>query len=236
MSEGDSNKKNCLVYGCLSAVVLGVVMILIAIFGARYGLKKLVDNYTSAVPTKMPAVQYTPSDLTSLTNRLEAFRLEADAMTNAVTLSLNAQDINTLVDALPELQRYKGRLHFDIQTNTIKSQISLPLDELKMDALKGRYLNGKADVKVQVINGKLDVRLEDMEVSGVKASGAFMTQLQNENIAKDMNSDPEIKKILQRVESLTVENGQVILKLKEKAPAGSSGGTTNSVTTPPGTI
>ena len=231
MSEGDSNKKNCLVYGCLSAVVLGVVMILIAIFGARYGLKKLVDNYTSAVPTKMPAVQYAPADLTALTNRLEAFKLEADAQTNAATLTLSAQDINTLVDALPELQIYKGRLHFDIQTNIIKSQISLPLDKLEIGAVKGRYLNGTADVKVKVINGKLDVRLEGMEVNGVKATGAFMAQLQNENIAKDMNSDPKIQKILQRVESLTVENGQVILKLKALTEPQTAPATTNAAPT-----
>jgi hypothetical protein len=236
MSEGKSGTKNCLMYGCLTMVIMGIVVILITVFGARYGFRKLVSNYTSATPAQMPVVQYTPAELTTLTNRLEAFKLEANAQTNTVTLMLNAQDINTLMDALPELQPYKNHLRVEIHDNTIKSQISLPLDKLEIDAVKGRFLNGTADVKVKVIDGRLDVRLEGMAVNGLKATGSFMAQLQNENIAKDIKFDPQTTKALQRVESLTVENGQMILKLKALNPAASTGVSTNAVPPPPGTI
>jgi hypothetical protein len=211
-------------------VVMAVVVLLVAILGARYGLKKFVSNYTSPTPAAMPVVRYTPAELTALTNRWQAFTVEADKQTNEVTLSLSAQDINTLIDALPDLQQFRDHIRFEIHTNVIKSQISVPLDELKVDAVKGRYLNGRADVKVKIVNGRLDLRLEGMEVNGVKASGAFLTQLQNENLAKDMKASPEAERILKRAESLTVENGQVILRLKPLTqPSGASSVTTNAL-------
>lgn len=232
MSEGKSGfgAKNCVVYGCATMLVMGVVVMLIAFFGARYGYRKLVDNYTSPTPTPMPAVQLAPNEIIVLTNRLEAFKLEALTNTSELTFSLDANEINALLNTLPELAPYKSSLSVGIKEDVIKAQISLPLDALNLSALKGKFLNGNADIKASVINGKFDVRLSNLEVNGNKASGAFMTQLQNDNLAQDLKLDPNAQRVLERVESIKVEQGRVVIKVK---PSGSS----NATNAPPkGTI
>lgn len=224
MSEGKSSfgAKNCIVYGCVTMLVMGVVVILVAFFGARYGFRKLVDNYTSPTPIKMPAVQLAPNEIMVLTNRLDAFKVEASTNASEITFSLDANEINALLNTLPELLPYKDTLSVGIKEDVIKAQISLPLDALNLSALKGKFLNGNADVKVSVINGKLDVRLSNLEVNGNKASGAFMTQLQNENLAQDLKLDPDSQRVLERVESIKVEQGRVVIKVK---PSGSNSAT-----------
>jgi len=52
--------------------------------------------------------------------------------------------------------------------------------------------------------------------------------LKAENLAKDVKLDPEAQKLLQRVEKLTIENGEVILKIKPVPVEQTAPGTTNA--------
>ncbi|HEY1170448.1 MAG TPA: hypothetical protein VGH19_03675 [Verrucomicrobiae bacterium] len=229
MSEGKSNTKNCLIYGCATMFVMFIVGVAVIFFGARWGYKKLVNTYTSATANQLPAVTYTDAEVQSLTNRLDNFKIAANALTNEVTLKLNARDINVLIHSQDELKNMRDKFHIEIGKDTITSAVAVPLDGFGLDALKGRFLNGKAGLKVSIVDGKIDVRLDSLEMNGTPASPSFITQLKNENLAKDIKLDPQEEKILQRVEKLTIENGEVILKLKAATEEKSVPATTNAV-------
>lgn len=228
MSEGKSKATSCVLYGCLTMVVLSIIIVVILIFGARYGYKKLVNTYTSPAAVQLPAVTYTDAEVQSLTNRLGSFQMAANALTNEVTLVLNARDINVLIHSQNQLKDLRDRFHVEIDKDTIKSGVSVPLDSFGLDALKGRFLNGTAGLKVAVVNGQLTVNLDSLTVNGSPVSPSFMTQLKAENLAKDVKLDPEAQKLLQRVEKLTIENGEVILKIKPVPVEQTAPGTTNA--------
>lgn len=217
MSEGKSKTNSCIFYGCLTMVIVFIVLTVAAILGARYGIKKLVNTYTSPTMATLPAVNYTPDEYQTLTNRLESFRVESDTSTGEVTLELSAQDINILIQTQEGIKDFKDHFYVEIDKDTISSQLSVPLDRLEIGALKGRYLNGKAGLKVEVVNGRLDIRLDSLEVNGAPVGGSFMGQLKNENLAKDVQMSPEEEKIMKRVEKLSVKDGKVIIKVKPKA-------------------
>jgi len=228
MSEGKSKTTNCILFGCLTMVVVFIILGVAGILGARYGYKKLVNTYTSPTAAQLTAITYTAEELQSLTNRLGAFQLEANALTNEVTLTLSARDINVLIHSEDELKGLRDKIHVEIDKDTIKSAVSMPLDGFGLDALKGRYLNGTAGLKVTVTNGKLTVNLDSLEVNGTPVSASFMTQLKSENLAKDVDLGPEGEKLMKRVESLTIENGDVILKLKPAPQPQTNPATTNA--------
>jgi hypothetical protein len=215
-------------FGCLTMVVVFIILGVAGILGARYGYKKLVSTYTSPAAAQLPAVTYTDQELQSLTNRLGAFQLEANALTNEVTLTLSAHDINVLIHSEDELKGLRDKIYVEVDKDTIKSAVSMPLDGFGLEALKGRYLNGKAGLKVAVTNGKLTVNLDSLEVNGTPVSASFMTQLKSENLAKDIDMGPEGEKLMKRVESLTIENGDVILKLKPAPQPPNNPATTNA--------
>ncbi len=228
MSEGKSKTTNCILYGCLTMVVIFIILGVAGILGARYGYKKLVGTYTSPTAAQLPEVTYTGDELQSLTNRLNAFQMTANALTNEATLKLSARDINILIHSQDELKEARDRFFVEIEDDTIKSAVSVPLDNFGLEALKGRYLNGKAGLKVEVKDGQLTVNLDSLEVNGTRVSPSFMTQLKSENLAKDVKLDPETKKMLQRVEKLSIENGELILKLKSAPEPQSVPASTNA--------
>ncbi len=215
-------------------VVIFIILGVAGILGARYGYKKLVGTYTSPAAAQLPAVTYTGEELQSLTNRLNAFQMAANALTNEATLKLSARDINVLIHSHDELKEARDRFFVEIEDDTIKSAVSVPLDNFGLDALKGRFLNGKAGLKVEINNGQLTVNLDSLEVNGSRVSPSFMTQLKGENLAKDVKFDAETKKMLQRVEKLAIENGELILKLKTAPEPNTSPANTNG--TPAGVI
>jgi len=208
-------------------VVIFIILGVAGILGARYGYKKLVGTYTSPAAAQLPAVTYTGEELQSLTNRLNAFQMAANALTNEATLKLSARDINVLIHSHDELKEARDRFFVEIEDDTIKSAVSVPLDNFGLDALKGRFLNGKAGLKVEIKNGQLTVNLDSLEVNGSRVSPSFMTQLKGENLAKDVKFDAETKKMLQRVEKLAIENGELILKLKPAPEPSTSPANTN---------
>lgn len=215
-------------------VVIFIILGVAGILGARYGYKKLVGTYTSPAAAQLPAVTYTGEELQSLTNRLNAFQMAANALTNEATLKLSARDINVLIHSHDELKEARDRFFVEIEDDTIKSAVSVPLDNFGLEALKGRFLNGKAGLKVEVKNGQLIVNLDSLEVNGNRVSPSFMTQLKGENLAKDVKFDAETTKMLQRVEKLAIENGELILKLKtapepKTTPANTNGAPTGVI-------
>ena len=208
-------------------VVIFIILGVAGILGARYGYKKLVGTYTSPAAAQLPAVTYTGEELQSLTNRLNAFQMAANALTNEATLKLSARDINVLIHSHEELKEARDRFFVEIEDDTIKSAVSVPLDNFGLYALKGRFLNGKAGLKVEIKYGQFTVNLDSLEVNGSRVSPSFMTQLKGENLAKDVKFDAETKKMLQRVEKLAIENGELILKLKPAPEPSTSPANTN---------
>ncbi len=95
--------------------------------------------------------------------------------------------------------------------------------------LKGRYLNGQADLKASLFDGELIVHLDALEVNGKKVPDEFMTELRKQNIAKDAAKDKKFAEMLRKVESLEIKDGKIILKVRAK-PAGSSTGTAKAPT------
>lgn len=231
MSEGKSRTQNCLLYSCLTMVVVLIIAGLAVVFGIRFGYKKMVDAYTSPASVPVPVVQYSPEEWSALTNRLGMFKLQAQDNTNEIALSLSAKDINILLNQR-KAQNGNDQFHVQIDKDVIRSQISLPLDAMGMDSLKGRYMNGVADIKLSIIDGQPDVRITGLEVNSNKVPGTITGRLMDKNLLQNWQIDPETEKVLKRVEKLTVEDGQVILKLKPL----SSGDAPASANPPPGTI
>ena len=54
---------------------------------------------------------------------------------------------------------------------------------------RGRYLNGEADLKASLEDGVLIVTLASFEVNGKKAPEEFMTEVREQNVAKDFYKD-----------------------------------------------
>jgi hypothetical protein len=221
MNDGSNppKQRGCLFYGCLSLAIIGLLMIvgiLVVGYFAKRAINRLIADYTDTTPAPIQKVEYPPEQLEALRARLKGFKEAMDRGGAPAELVLNAEDLNALITAEKNLS---GKVFVQIDEGKIKGNISLPLEDLGPLKLKGRYLNGTGVFKVKLENGFLDVTLDTLEVKGKSLPDPFLRELKKQNLAKDATNDPEARDTIEKLQSIQVKDGQVILKSSGKTPA-----------------
>jgi len=218
-------KRGCFFYGCLTLVILAVLIGVTGFFAVRYALHKvtaLIEQYTDPTPAALPQTELPAGDYEKLQARLAEFQEALDGRKEGLPLTLTAAELNALIANHASMKEFKDRLHVAIEGDQVKGQISLPLDRIAsipgLSRLKGRYLNGSTVLKASLENGLLDVHMMSLEVKGRKPPEEVMTQLRSENLAKDIRNRPEVSANLRKLDSLEIQDGLVTLKAKAPSP------------------
>lgn len=223
--EALSGQRGCFFYGCLIASILAVlVMILMAVGGFflyRF-VNQMVRDYTATAPRELPKVEMADKNRRELKNRVEAFRKAVDEGAPSEPLVLTSDDLNVLIEDNEDL---KGRFFVKVEGDEVKGQVSIPLDPLAQGPFRsmfqGRYLNGTADLQASLRDGVLMVTLDSIEVNGKKPPEEMLTQIRQENLAKDAYKNPKNAETIRKIESLEVKDGKVILKVRAKGSSSS---------------
>jgi len=220
-SANAPKKRGCFFYGCLTLVIITVLLGVAAFFTVRYALGKvnaLVEQYTDTRPAVLPKVEMDPAEYEKLEQRLADFKAVLDGQKEGGPLTLTAQDLNGLIAHHPAMQQWKDRLYVTIDGDQVKGQVSVPLAEVAnfpgLSRLQGRYLNGSAALKVSLEGGLLDVRLRSLDVKGVPLPEEVMGALRAENLAKDAAREPQAAETLQKLDRLEIQDGVVTLKTR----------------------
>lgn len=219
MSETEPRKgRGCFFYGCLTLVVVGVVGSLVAYFGVRYALHRLVAQYTAPAPMPIPRVEAGPEEIRAVQERFRAFAEALQVGRPAPALSLSERELNLLINHAPQAGEFKDHVHVAIVGNKLRGTLSLPLASLGVRQLKNRYLNGVAEVKASLENGILLVTLDALEVNGQPVPERIMAGIRSQNLVKDLYKDAASVELLKKLEALEVEDGRLLIKPRA-APA-----------------
>lgn len=210
-------KRGCFFYGCLTSIIIAVLIVIGVCVAGYYGLSKFADlavAYTDTAPMTLPKIEVQPAVYEALQKRVQEFKAAVDTGKPA-TLVLTSDELNLLVAGDKNAAQWKGRVWFEIKGSDLKGQLSMPLDFITavpgLGKLKGRYLNGAASVQATMALGVLVVRLQSLEVKGKSLPEELMAALQRENLAKDATQNPETAAFLARLADVTVQDGKLIL-------------------------
>lgn len=208
---GQSNppkQRGCLFYGCLGLAVAGLLC-LAAVTGAYFWAKRVLNTYTSTTPAPLEKVEYPAAQMDELKGRLQAFKKALDDGKESAELVLTADDLNALISREPQL---KGKLFVRIDDDKLKGEISMPLPDIGVLKLKGRYLNGTAAFRVVLSAGLLDVRLDEVLVEKKPLPAVILKELKAQNLAQQYQADPRIVADIAKFESIQITNGGVCLR------------------------
>ena len=216
-------QRGCFFYGCVIASVLAVLLILALAVGGYLvyrALNRYLEEYTATARRELPKLQITEDERKGVVDRFKEFRQAVKDQTATEPLVLTGEDLNALVQEVPEL---KDRVYFAIEGDKIKGEVSIPLT-LFMDTslTRGRYVNGEAEFKASLSEGVLVVILDSIEVNGKRPPEEAMTNLRQQNLAKDFYKNPENAEMVRRFESLVIRDGKIIItpRPRDKAPSG----------------
>jgi len=189
--------------------------VLTAVLVGMHYLKQMVNDFTDAKPMELPAVQMPAAEIEKLKQRVDAFRQAVNDRHPADALELTGDDINALIASDPQYRALKGRVYVTIEGGRIKGQISAPLDELGLNILKGRYLNGEAVILLSFHDGILVVSPESIAVKGKLIPEKFMDSLRKQNFAADANSNSQGSTALDKIQEIQVKDGKLIIVPKQ---------------------
>ena len=219
----EAKRRGCFFYGCITVLIVMVLVGIAFFFAVRYGLNKIasiVEQYTETTPMTLPPVQISPTDYEQLDKRVTAFADAVNARKATLPLVLTGGDINALIANNPAWKALKGKVYVTIEGDQIKGKVSIPMDDLAqvplLSRLKGRYLNGSAAFKAALANGVLVVTLQSLEAKGQSPSPQVMAQLKSVNFAQNSAQDPKTQEMIGRFESIEVKDGKITIKVSAK--------------------
>jgi hypothetical protein len=218
-SAGGGSGRSCLLYGCLTLVVLMIAVAVGAFFAGRYAMNRVaafVEQYTETAPMTMAVAEMSTEDYEGLEGRLKTFQAGLKEGKRVEPLVLTGRELNALIARKPELEGWRDRLHVDFEGSQVKGQVSLPLDELAkfpgLSRLAGRFLNGTAILNVKLEQGRLDVRVDSLEVKGQALPDEVLSQLRLHNLAQDLEKNQALSETLGQLSSIEVADGEVTIK------------------------
>ena len=214
----------CFFYGCITSIILLLVLILGAWLGVHLMIKKgqqIVAEYTDTAPAQLPKSELSDAQTKNLKARVEAFSKAVDAHSNTPPLVLTGPELNALIASNAGTNGASNAVYVTLDGDTIKGQVSLPLDVmdqvpvLRPFHLKGRYLNGACTMQAGVTNGTLGVYIKTLEVKGKPLPQQFMTPLTQQNWADSYNQNPNNGPAFDKYESITVKDSTMIVTPKK---------------------
>ncbi len=211
-------KRGCLFYGCLSLVVIALLVVVVGIVGyfvLKNTTERWIRDFTETAPAQIEKAEYTRAQTDAMQARLASFQQALDGGTNLLELILTADDLNALISTQREL---KDKLFVRIDGDQVRGEVSMPLSDLGPLKLKGRYLNAAVTLKVALANGVLDVRLQDVQVKGKPLPSMILNESKKTNLALEFHKDPKAAADIAKFETVQVTNSAVILRNKVTAP------------------
>lgn len=216
------SQRGCLFYGCIFSAAAILLLMGVSTFFIFKGVQqfvKVVASVSEDHPRVLPVVQANPEEVQKIRDRLDKIgeQLESDAVITE-PIELTELEINQLIQSDPQ---FKGKFYVDFEPDEIKGEVSLPLDDFSkyFKTLKGKYLNGDAEFTAEITRqGFLDVHLVNLTVGDGKTLPVnAMLQIKKENMAKEMNSDPKVVKVLKKMDRLEILKDRVRLVPRQAA-------------------
>jgi len=204
-------RRGCMFYGCVTTLFLLLLVTIAVLLGLRQ-VKKMVTDFTDKNPVPLPKVQMSAEEIAAVRKRVDDFRDNAKAMRPTPPLTLNAQELNAMIATDTDLQSLKDKLYvLSIDGDKIKGQVSILLDELGLPVFKGRYLNGIATFHLVFKGGILKLFIDDLQVKGQPVPETYMQKIRTQNLARNINTNPRASVALDRLESIEVKDGKLVI-------------------------
>lgn len=196
--------------GCLGFLLLMVALGYLGYRGVKGVISGFVEEYTDTEPRALPEVLMNEEDARRVTAAFEDFKRAVKLDQPTDPLVLTGDDINLLIHSDPSWKALKGKVYITIEGDNIRGEVSFPLDEIG-GFVKGRYLNGSAVFSVALLDGRLLVFVNAIEVKGEALPEAFMKQLRTENLAKDANENEDTAAFIEKLDAIFVKGSQLII-------------------------
>ncbi len=209
--RGEKPGRGCFFWGCmifLGLIVFGTVTV---VGGGYYMYARIINTWTDDTPMEIAAVHFTPEEEAALNAEIKAYKDDKQP------LRLNAKEINILAQKEAETKFAKFQVE-EIKDGALVGKVSIILDEIgkttMFKRLIGRYLNGRGKFSVATVNGRLDVRMLEIEINGEAPSESILAGMGERNLAENYNRERAQQGQKDDIESIEISGDELIITPK----------------------
>ncbi|MEM9015442.1 MAG: hypothetical protein AAGC68_00415 [Verrucomicrobiota bacterium] len=203
--------------GCLGVVVVGVILVFVILNFSKNKINEWVLGYTSSQPVQIEAPQLQQGEIDSAVTRFDSFSSALEAGTASESLILSEDDINALLFHHPDFADAAGMTNVSIENDQLTSRVSIDLNSIEIpidfvaDAVRDKYFNGEVTLSIDMRAQRPALFIEELSVAGRPLPQELMEAFRSENLLKEAQSDPELKKFFDKISEIKIENNQLIV-------------------------
>jgi hypothetical protein len=210
-SETDLDTNNgCLFYGCLSVIIIAVLLFVGSIFGYYHLKSQLIAKITpllSSEPLTVAVQTLSPAEYSNLKGEYDK-QVRALEANKSASFKLSATDINTLIAQHNFFEGVKDRAFVTMSGDAMKVDFSIPIID--------KYLNGFVVIKFKPLDdGTPAMKITDLHFNqgevpddiNIALNSFFATYIPLSQKHKEEGSV--------YVEKFTIENGILLAEFAE---------------------
>ena len=221
MSDQQNQGMGCFAKGCLTLVVVGILVVGISVGAFFYYAGKLVDNFTSTQPSAIRVEQPTDAQYASASTQLNRITAAFQNGTETV-VELTAADLNALIARHPDFSAARGKVFVTIADNNFGAETSIPLDAMGWSRLKGRYFNGRVVAFFEWNNGEATFRPKLIEANGSQVPSAVLSQIDTADNQRKLNQelqkDSKFRESMNRLKSIRIVGNKIVITTNAGPP------------------
>ncbi len=225
-------RRGCFFYGCITGIVL-LVIVIIAIIAGVYVVKNKINTfvvqYTDTQPMAMPALNMSPEEIARVKERFKDFQASLQSGKATAPLVLTSDEVNALISSSDAMKDLKGKFYVSLDGDKVKGDVSMPLDEFAKSPIlrsaKGRYLNGTGTFNVSLHDGVLVVSPDAIAVKGNELPASIMQAIRNQNFASGVTNDANSMATLNKLQEIEIKDSKLTVIPKAAATGGAESNT-----------
>ena len=201
-----------ILFSLFGIVSLSMVVLIALSLLVPPAMQDMVETYTAVQPAELPHVTLSESEKEAVEARLDKFESALRDDVAVEPLELDAREINGL---LPD-DDTESTVYLSIRNGSLLAQMSLPLDsDLELgpwrSSMRGRYINGIAELRLMIEGETLEVDLVSFEVKGKPVPGWLRRVLQGEIDNMDWLDSQDVRDVIGRLRRIGLEDDRLVL-------------------------
>ena len=220
----------CFAKGCITLVILLMVLGLL-VGGFGWYMFRNITAFISPTPVPIRTYPATAEQYQEVIARYTDF-IKALNAGQAATLTLSADDLNTLIARDPEFKDVRGKMFMSIEKDELIAETSFPIPEDKRRFGSGGrsrgYFNGRARFAASYSGGELTVFVRKIESMDGKPMSDMMlsfinkadlTQWFNQSMRDERRKGTAWAEAMSKVQKVVIEDGHIVATAVEGTPA-----------------
>lgn len=200
--------RGCWFYGCLTVVVLFLIVAVGGYLAVKHFIGKAVETYSTTTPIELPAVSVEKAQYDDLIKRVNDFKSAIDTGSGSNQLVLGAQDINALIAHDPEWEVARGKVYVEVRNGRVFARFNVPLDWF---GYSGRYVNGEGEFGLSFKDGMLNLVPDNVLFNGQPAPAEILKQIAGERLSTASLEEAKQREFFEKLASIEIAADKIVV-------------------------